>query len=49
MKSDKLNDKDNSAAIYVGSTLKVHNPLFPVNKLLRNILMQRFYWSIQSK
>ena len=39
----------NSAAVYVGSTLKVHNPLFSVGKLLWNKLMQRFYWSIQSK
>ena len=44
-----INDKNNSAAVYVGSTVKVHNPLFSVGKLLRNKLMQRFYWSIQSK
>ena len=31
-----INDKNNSAAVYVGSTLKVHNPLFSVGKLLRN-------------
>ena len=42
-------DKNNNAAVYVGSTLKVHNPLFSVGKLLRNKLMQCFYWSIQSK
>ena len=28
--------------------MKVHNPLSSVGKLLRNKLMQRFYWSIQS-
>ena len=42
MKSANINDKNNSAAVYVGSTLKVHNPL-------NNKLMQRFNWSIQSK
>ena len=36
------NDKNNSAGVYVGSTLKVHNPLFSVGKLLWNKLMQRF-------
>ena len=49
MKTANINDKNNSAAGYVGSTVKVHNPLFSVGKLLRNKLMQRFYWSIQSK
>ena len=49
MKAANINDKNNSAAVYVGSTLKVHNPLFSVGKLLRNKLMQRFYLSIQSK
>ena len=44
MKTANINDKNNSAAGYVGSTVKVHNPLFSVGKL-----MQRFYWSIQSK
>ena len=48
-KAANINDKNNSAAVYVQSTVKVHNPLFPVGKLLRNKLMQRFYWSIQSK
>ena len=48
-KAANINDKNNSAAVYVGSTVKVHNPLFSVGKLLRNKLMQRFYWSIQSK
>ena len=48
-KAANINDKNNSAAVCVGSTLKVHNPLFSVGKLLRNKLMQRFYWSIQSK
>ena len=31
-----INDKNNSAAVYVGRTVKVHNPLFSVGKLLRN-------------
>ena len=48
-KAANINDKNNSAAVYVGSTLKVYNPLFSVGKLLRNKLKQRFYWSIQSK
>ena len=48
-KAANINDKNNSAAVYVQSTVKVHNPLFSVGKLLRNKLMQRFYWSIQSK
>ena len=48
-KAANINDKNNSAAVHVGRTLKVHNPLFSVGKLLRNKLMQRFYWSIQSK
>ena len=42
-------DRDNSAAVYVQSIVKVHNPLFSGGKLLRKKLMQRFYWSIQSK
>ena len=29
-KATNINDKNNSAAVYVGSTLKVHNPLFSV-------------------
>ena len=41
--------KKNCAVIYVGSSLKVHNPLFSVGKLWRNKLMGRFYWSIRSK
>ena len=48
-KAANINDKNNSAAVYVQSTVTVHNPLFSVGKLLRNKLMQRFYWSIQSK
>ena len=48
-KAANINDKNNSAAVYVQSTVKVHNPLFSVGKLLRNKLMQRFNWSIQSK
>ena len=48
-KAANISDKNNSAAVYVQSTVKVHNPLFSVDKLLRNKLMQRFYWSIQSK
>ena len=44
-KAANINDKNNSAAVYVGkSTVKVHNPLFSVGKWLRNKLMQRFYW-----
>ena len=49
LKAANINDKNNSAAVYVQRTVKVHNPLFSVGKLLRNKLMQRFYWSIQSK
>ena len=50
MKSGKHQyHKNSSAAVYVGSTVKVHNPLFSVGRLLRNKLMQRFDWSIQSK
>ena len=48
-KAANVNDKNKNAAVYVQSTVKVHNPLFSVGKLLRNKLMQRFYWSIQSK
>ena len=48
-KAANINDKNNSAAVYVQSTVKVHNPLFSVGKLLRNKLTQRFYWSIRSK
>ena len=33
MKSGNINDKNNSAAVYVQSTVKVHNPLhFQVHK-----------------
>ena len=50
MKAANINDdKNDSAPVYVEGTLKVHNPLFSVGKLLRNKLMQRFYWSTQSK
>ena len=37
--------KNKGAAVYVGSFLKEHNPLFSVGKLRQNKLMQRFYWS----
>ena len=37
-KAANINDKNNSAAVYVASTVKVHNPLFSVGKLLRNKL-----------
>ena len=42
-KEANIIDKNNSAAVYVGSTLKVHNPLFSVGKLSQNKLMQGFY------
>ena len=29
--------------------MTVHNPLFSIGKLLRNKLMQRFYWSIEKE
>ena len=45
-KAANINDKNNSAAVYVGRNVKVQDPLFSVGKLLRNKLMQRFYWSI---
>ena len=31
------NDKNNSAGVYVGSTLKVHNPLFSVGNTIKMI------------
>ena len=40
-KAANINDKNNSAVVYVGSTVNVHNPLFSVGKLLRNKLMQK--------
>ena len=39
MKSANINDKNNSAAAYVQSTVKVHNPLFSVGKLVNTIKM----------
>ena len=36
------------AAVCVGSSLKLHKPLFSVHKLWPNKLMRRFYWSISS-
>ena len=45
-KAANINDKNNSAAVYVQRTVKVQNPLFSAGKLLRNKLMQRSYWSI---
>ena len=38
----KVRIKGNGAAVYVGSFLTVHHPLFFVRKLLWNKLMQRF-------
>ena len=40
---------NNGAAGYVGRSLTVHSPLFPVHKLYLNKLMQCFYWLITSK
>ena len=35
-----------NAVVYVGSSLKVHNPLFSFGKLRRSKLMGLFYWSV---
>ena len=48
-KTTNIKYKNNSVTVYVGSSLKVHNPLFSVGKLRLNKLMQRFYWSVRSK
>ena len=48
-KAANINYKNNGAVVYVGSSLKLHNPLFSFGKLRQNKLMQRFYWSIRSK
>ena len=48
-KTKNIKHKNNSATVYVGSSLKVHNPLFPVGKLRPNKLMKRFYCSVWSK
>ena len=48
-KTTNITYKNNGAAVYVGSSLKVHNPLFSVRKLWPNKLMGRVYWSIPSK
>ena len=48
-KTTNIKHKNNSATVYVGSSLKVHNRLFSVGKLRPNKLMQRFYWSVWSK
>ena len=48
-KTTNIKYKNNSATVYVGSSLKVHNRLFSVGKLRPNKLMQRFYWSVWSK
>ena len=41
---------ENSGAVgYFGSSLAVHNPLFPVHRLRLNKSIQCFYWSITSK
>ena len=49
MKATDIKYKNHRAAVYVGSSLKVHNPLFSVDKLRRNKLMGRFYWLVRSK
>ena len=41
-KAANINDKNNSAAVYVQSTVKVHNPLFSVGKLLRNVFIGQY-------
>ena len=41
--------ENNSAVVYVGSSLTVQNPLFLVHKLWLNKLMRCFYWSVSSK
>ena len=48
-KATNIKYKNHSARVYVGSSLKVHNPLFSVCKLRRSKLMRRFYWSVRSK
>ena len=48
-KATNIKYKNHSAKVYVGSSLKVHNPLFSVGKLRRNKMMRRFYWSVRSK
>ena len=48
-KTTNIKYKNNSATVYVGSSLKVHNRLFSVGKLRPNKLMQRFDWSVWSK
>ena len=47
MKDNKHQKWKNGAADYVGSYLKVHNPLFSVGEMWRNKLMERVYWSIK--
>ena len=41
--------ENNGAAVFVGSSLIVHNPLFFVHKLWLNKLMRCLYWSVSSK
>ena len=47
--SANIKVENNSAVGYVGSSLTVHNPLFPVHKLWLHKLVQCFYWSVTSK
>ena len=48
-KAANIKDKKKTAAVYVGSSITVHNPWFFVHKWKRNKLMPRFYWSIRPK
>ena len=41
--------ENNGAAVFVGSSLTVHNPLFFVHKLWLNKLMRCLCWSVSSK
>ena len=41
--------ENNGAAVFVGRSLTVHNPLFFVHKLWLNKLMRCLYWSVSSK
>ena len=48
-KAANIKDKKKTAAVYVGSSITVHNPWFFVHKWKRNKLMPLFYWSIRPK
>ena len=41
-KAANINYRNNGAVVYVGSSLKLHNPLFSFGKLRQNKLMQTF-------